>query len=188
MRRHGDTDRVVIGRASDWGYSAAAAMWAAENGTPFLLTDGARLSPETRDFLATNQPSRRYVMGPRSSITADVQEAARAWRIGGGSPGAVSVRVAKVLWNRTGASDGDAWTPAPGYRAGGWAFALAHAPWAAVNEAPALLVRNDSVPSAVAAYLSDLDYRSGGVSGQVRAATPLSRRVVDRVEVLVGAR
>ena len=186
IRRHGNTEQVVIGRSSDWGYSVAAAVWAARTGSPFLLTGPTRLSPETRDFLAANRPAQRWVVGPRSSISGSVQDAAAAARLSGSSPGGVSVRVAKVLWKRTAAADGDSWAPAPGYRSKGWAYSLAHAPDAAVNGAPALLVRTDGVPPPVASYLSRLDYRAG-VSGRVRAATPLSREVVDRVEALVSA-
>lgn len=186
VRRHGDTGQVVIGRSSDWGYSVAAAMWAAKTGTPFLLTDATRLSTDTRDFLAANRPAKRWVVGPRSSISASVQDAARAGRITGSSPGGVSVRVAKVLWKRTAAADGDTWTPAPGYRRDGWAYSLAHAPEAAVASAPALLVRSYGVPASVSSYLSDLDYRSG-VHGRVRAASPVPRKVIDRVEALVSA-
>lgn len=186
VRRHGNTGRVVIGRSSDWGYSVPAAMWAAKTGSPFLITHGSRLSPETRDFLAANRPAKRWVVGPRSSISAAVQDAAGARRIGGSSPAGVSVRVARVLWNRTSAAHGDTWTPAPGYRLEAWGYTLAHAPSAAVNSAPALLVRDGGVPTPVSQYLSGLDYRSG-VHGRVSAAASLSRKVVDRVEVLVSA-
>ena len=186
VRRHGDTDRVVIGGSSDWGFSVAAAMWAAKDGTPFLLTDTNRLSPETAEFLATTTPATRWVVGPRSSISDAVKSSAGATRVGGTSPAKTSVRVAKTLWNRRSATDGDAWTPTPGEKASAWAYTLAHAPEAAVHSAPALLVANDGVPAAVSQYLTDLDYRTD-VRGHVRAATPVSRKVVDRVEALVSA-
>jgi uncharacterized protein YkwD len=187
VRRHGDNGSVVIGRADQWGYSVAAAMWAAKTGTPFLLTGRTRLAEPTRQFLAEHRPTQRWVVGPRTSIAASVQDAARAKRLGGANPAAVSVRVSKVLWQRTTAADGNQVSPSPGYGKGRWAYSLAHAPAAAVTAAPGLLVRDDSLPAPVATYLSNMDYRSG-VRGQVRAATPVSRQVVDRVAALVAAR
>lgn len=186
LRRRGNNGRVVIGRTGDWGSTSAAAVWAAKTGTPVLVTGGDRLHRSVRDFLATRRPSRRWVVGPRRSISLSVQEAAKARRISGDTRAAVSVNVARTLWNRTDASDGDRWAPTPGYARRGWAYTMAHASWSSVNSGPALLMGSSRVPRTVTRYLQRLDY-GGGVQGRVRAASPVPRSVVNHVENLVAA-
>ena len=186
IRRRGNNGRVVIGRVGDWGSTSAAAGWAATTGTPVLLTGGDRLHPRVRDFLANRRPARRWVLGPRRSISLSVQNAANARRITGDTRSGMSVKVAKTLWNRTDASDGDRWASTPGYARSGWAYTLAHASWSSVNAGPALLMRGSKVPASVANYLQRLDY-GGGIQGHVRAASPVPQSVVNRVENLVAA-
>ena len=187
VRRHGDTDRVVIGRAGDWGNTVAAAVWAAKSGTPFLVTGRYSVPTPVSRYLSDRAPSRRWVVGPRTSVSVPVQKALRATRIGGENRVVVSVNVAKRLWNRTTASDGDRWAPTPGFQRLGWAYTMAHAPWSAAFGGPALLMGKGTVPPTVSAYLSQLDY-GASAQGTVRAASPVPHSVVRRVESLVAAR
>lgn len=186
VRERGSNDKVIIGRTGDWASTSAAAVWAARSGTPVLVTGRDRLDSSVRNFLSDYRPDKRWVVGSRKSISRSVQDAANARRVGGDTRAAVSVNVAKTLWNRTEARDGDRWAPTPGYDRRAWAYTLAHAPWSAVHAGPALLMRSSTVPSSVSNYLNRLDY-GGSVNGRVRAATPVPRRVVDRVENLVAA-
>ena len=185
QRRQGDRGRVVIGSGSDWGSSVAAAMWAAKSGTPFLVSGKKSLPSEIRGFLSTEQPDKRYVVGPVSSISNNVKDAARATRIGGSTRAEVSVNVARRLWDRTRGADGDRWASGPAFNSKGWAYTLAYGPWSATHSGPALLL-NDSVPDSVVSYLKDLNYGSR-VQGHVRAASVVPNPVVDRVESLVSA-
>ena len=187
VRRHGNTGRVVIGQAGDWGNTVAAAVWAANTGTPFLVTGRDQVPSSVNRFLSYRSPSRRWVVGPRTSVSVPVQQALRATRIAGDNRVIVSVNVAKRLWNRTSASDGDRWAPTPGFQRLGWAYTMAHAPWSAAFGGPALLMGNTGVPPTVSAYLSQLDY-GATAQGTVRAASPISLAVVRRVESLVAAR
>ena len=186
VRLHGNSGQVVIGSKSQWGSNVAAAVWAAGSGTPFLVTSRTSLHDSVKSFLDRHRPARRWVVGPSSSVSASVVSAAGARRVGGADSAAVSVNVAKVLWKRTAASDGDRWASVPGDNSRGWAYTLAYAPWSAVNDGPALLVRAASVPASVSGYLSGLDYGSG-VQGSVQAASPVTQPVVNRVETLVAA-
>ena len=187
VRRHGNTGRVVIGQAGDWGNTVAAAVWAANSHTPYLVTGRYSVPTSVSRFLASRAPSRRWVVGPRTSISAPVQERLRAARIAGENRVVVSVNVAKRLWNRTTASDGDRWAPTPGYQRLGWAYTMAHAPWSAAFGGPALLMGNGAVPPTVSAYLSQLDY-GARAQGTVSAASTVPLSVVRRVETLVAAR
>ena len=186
IRRRGNTGKVLIGSKSDWGTSVAAAMYSAKSGTPFLVTSGASLHPEVKAFLDRVRPAKRWVVGPKTSINAAVASAAKAARIGGQSRATVSVNVAKSLWKRTSASNGDRWASTPGFSNRGWAYTLAYAPWAAAYDSPALLMGSTSVPAPVSSYLAGLEY-GGSVKGQVQAASPISPPVVSRVESLVAA-
>ena len=187
VRRHGNTGRVVIGQAGDWGNTVAAAVWAANSRTPFLVTGRYSVPPSVKSFLSYRAPSRRWVIGPRTSVSVPVQRALKASRIAGENRVVVSVNVAKRLWNRTTASDGDRWAPTPGYQRFGWAYTMAHAPWSAAFGGPALLMGDGFVPPTVSAYLSQLDY-GYRAQGTVRAASPVPLSVVRRVETLVAAR
>ena len=186
IRRRGNTGRVLIGSTSDWGSSVAAAMYAANSGTPFLVTPKGSLHPDVKAFLDRVRPAKRWVVGPKTSVAPAVASAARAARIGGTNRATVSVNVAKSLWKRTTASDGDRWASTPGFDNRGWAYTLAYAPWSAAYDSPALLMGTRSVPAAVSTYLTGLDY-GAGVQGQVQAASPVPRPVVNRVELLVAA-
>jgi hypothetical protein len=186
VRRHGDNDRVVIASKSAWGPSVAAAVWAGATGTPFLVTSGSSLHPEVRDWLDRTQPARRWVVGSRSAVAPRVVAEAGARRVGGGGRATVSVNVAKVLWRRTQAADGDRWASTPGGGHRGWAYTLAYAPWSAVHDGPALLMGARAVPAPVSTYLAQLRY-GADVQGSVQAASPVPRSVVNRVESLVAA-
>jgi uncharacterized protein YkwD len=186
LRRRGNTGRVLLGSKSQWSPSVAAAMWSARSGAPFLVTSGTSLHPAVKAFLDRTKPGKRWVVGPRSAISEQVAAAAGAGRIGGPSRAAGSVNVAKSLWKRTEASDGDRWASTPGFDDRGWAYTLAYAPWSAAYDSPALLMGESSVPKPVRAYLAQLDYGSG-VQGSVQAASPVPDPVVSRVESLVAA-
>ena len=187
VRRHGNTGRVVVGGAGDWGNTVAAAVWAANSRTPFLVTGRYQVPASVSRFLSYRAPSRRWVVGPRTSISVPVQQSLRAARITGENRVVVAVNVAKRMWGRTTASHGDRWAPTPGYQRAGWAYTMAHAPWSATFGGPALLMGNGVVPPTVSAYLSQLDY-GARAQGTVRAASPVALSVVRRVETLVAAR
>ena len=186
IRRRGDTDRVIIANSSNWGSSVAAAIWSARSGAPFLVTGADELHPSVRSFLTTHRPAKRWVIGSENLVSAGVQRSANATRISGATNAATSVKVARRLWGRTDARDGDRWASTPGYSNRGWGYTLAYAPWSATNSAPALLMGQSSVPASVATYLDGLDY-GGSVSGYVRAASMVPRPVVTRVQNLVAA-
>lgn len=185
VRQRGDNGKALIVSAN-WTSSVAGAVWAAKTGTPVLVTSRTRLHPAVRDFLATHRPARRYVVGGADSVSAGVVRAARAQRIGGHDRADVAVNVARRLWGRTAASDGDRWASTPGFDRKGWAYTLAYAPWSAAYDGPALLVGTSAVPRTVNRYLAGLRY-GGSVKGRVQAATTVPRKVVNRVESLVAA-
>jgi uncharacterized protein YkwD len=96
IRRHGDSDRVLIGRAGDWKSSVAASAWGAETGTPFLVTGRKRLHPSVRDYLRTHRPDKRWVVGSTRSISKRVKVAAGAKRMGPNSRAAAYAPAPRV--------------------------------------------------------------------------------------------
>ena len=81
IRRHGANGRAVISRTADRKASTAAARWAAETGTPFLITSRDSLRPAVSDFLRTYRPAKRWVVGSTATISQRVKMAADARRI-----------------------------------------------------------------------------------------------------------
>ncbi len=183
VRRRGDSDKVVLAARRDWASSVSGAMWAADTGSPVLVTGRRRLHPAVRRYLDEARPARRWALG--SSLTDGVVAAAGARRLGGAGRAATSVAVATRLWGRTASRNGDRWTVAPGYGEAAWAYTLAHAASAAAHDGPALLVSDRAVPAPVKRYLTRLDY-GGPVKGRVEASSPVPRRVVSHSRNLVA--
>ena len=81
VRRHGDTDRVVITGRKARKPAVAAANWAASTDAPFVMTPRDRLADSVRDFLSTYRPARRWVVGDSDVVSSRVKRAADAQRI-----------------------------------------------------------------------------------------------------------
>jgi uncharacterized protein YkwD len=180
---HGNTGEVLIARADDWPDAVTGGAYAASAGAPLVLTDRGRLHPAVAAFLAEANPTRRWALGGTAALADEVVTAAGAQRISGADRTATAVAVAERLWGRTAARPGDRYVSLPASGATAWAYALAYAPWSAVNDGPQLLVGSD-VPASVRTYLQHLGY-GGGVAGDVWAASIVPAPVVDNLRALV---
>lgn len=184
LRVHGASGRLLLARADQWPDAVTGGAYAAATGTPLLLTTQSKLHPAVAAFLSRHGGTPRFALGGTAALSDGVVRAARAERVAGADRSATAVAIAERLWQRTRASDGDRYATTPGHGDQAWAFALAQAPWTAVNDAPQLLVGN-SVPPAVAGYLGRLGY-GGAVTGEVMASSAVPGAVLSDFERYLG--
>ncbi|HUH07804.1 MAG TPA: cell wall-binding repeat-containing protein [Egibacteraceae bacterium] len=184
IARRGATGEVLLSRSDEWADAVTGGAYAAHSGSPVVLTNRESLHPAVISFLAKTNPSRRWALGGKAALSDELVKQAGASRVAGADRAATSVAVARQLWGRTEAADGDDYVSTPGYSSDGWAYALAYAPYSASRSGPQLLV-GDQVPADVAAYLAGLGY-GGDVTGAVRSASAVPAPVADQMQKLVG--
>jgi len=183
LARRGVTGEVLLARADNWADAVSGGAYSAYSGSPVLLTSGDQLDPAVSEFLARPGMERRVALGGRAALSDTVIAQAKALRVSGADRTATAVEIAKQLWGRTEATQGDQFVSIPGFAGDGWAYSLALAPFSAKNAGPQLLV-GDQVSPAVQQYLSDLNY-GGGVSGAVESSSIVPAPVVDELRALV---
>lgn len=156
--------RVLLARASPdeqkpWADALAGGAWGATTATPVLLTASDRLSEPTAEFLEREGIEATLVLGGGQAIDDSVLEAVPGGRrIAGTDRAATAVAVARELWGRTAAGNGDAFVLADDYGSDAWTYALAASPLAARRTAPLVVGSSDGLPEATKEYLADLDY------------------------------
>jgi putative cell wall-binding protein len=147
-------DTVLLATGVNFPDALAAGPWAGSLGAPILLVGPTWIPAETMAELDRLSPSRTVILGGTGAVSADVEAALEA-----GDYGTVE-RVAGVDRYATAAaiSVASGLTGDRVYVATGSNFpdALAGAGPGAINDAPILLVRNDSIPGATATELARL--------------------------------
>lgn len=150
--RNGGPDEVLLATSRDWADAVAGGAYAARSGTVVLLTDRDRLDARVARFLADYAPGQVWALGGTAALAERVVAAADAERAWGADRAATSVAIAEQVWQRNGEGSGGDFLLVEGHADRGWSDALTHAPHAAVDDAPQLLV-SDPVPASVQGYL-----------------------------------
>lgn len=159
-------DTVLIATSETYPDALAAAPWAAQLGAPLLLSRPGGLSSSATAELARLQPSSVLVIGGEGALGQGVLDDIQATlptslveRIGGGNRYETSAIIAEHLIQDSSAQV---------FVASGEDFpdALVLSALAARENAPLVLVKKETVPSATAAALSVIDfdalYAAGG--------------------------
>jgi len=158
IARHGwsSADTVFISSGATYADSLSGGAAAAHLEAPLLLSTPSALSASTASEVDRLQPSRVYILGGNSAISAAAETsvrraapAATVTRLAGTDRYGTSIAVADAVWP----SKARAVFLATG---AGFADALSGAPAAHVNEAPILLVRSVCAPATVANTVSRL--------------------------------
>ncbi|SOC52430.1 cell wall-binding repeat-containing protein [Ornithinimicrobium cerasi] len=151
-------DTVLIATARSYPDALAAAPWAAQLGAPLLLSNPGGLAPAAVAELQRLQPSRVVVVGGTMALGQDVLDDVQATlpgatveRLGGGDRYATSALIAQQVVQDSSAEV---------FVASGQDFpdALVLSALAARQQAPLVLLRQDSVPGPTAGVLATLDY------------------------------
>lgn len=182
-RTRGPVDEVVVVRADEWPDAVSGGAYAAHAGAPVLVTGHGALHGAVAGFLDRHAPSTRWALGGTAALADATVAAAGADRVAGSERTATAVEVARQMWGRTAATDGDRFSSAPAHGGSAWASALALAPWSATHAAPQLLV-GDAVPGSVRSYLDALGYHSSA-HGDVFAAAAVPGAVLDELRSLL---
>ena len=144
-------DTVGLARAdggnnpsAQWADAMSGGAWAAESGTPMLVTGSDSLHPAVAAKLQEWGVTETIVFGGEAALSSAVEAAVPgARRIGGADRAETAVMVAEELWEDT-----DGFMLANGYYARGWPAGLSAAGWAADVNAPLLYTGADAVPPA----------------------------------------
>jgi putative cell wall-binding protein len=174
--------------AKPWADALAGGAYGAAEGIPVLLTDTDTLARATRAALAELEIADTIVLGGSAAVSDAVVSALPApRRVFGADRAGTAVAVARTLWGRTHADDGDRIVLANGFRPDAWALALAASPLAARNAAPLLLTEADALAPATRAELEGLGYgeeRTGSATA-LGGEDAVSEAVVTAVEELL---
>lgn len=155
-------DQAMLARsapdsANPWADALAGSVWGAANGVPVVLTPTDTLTQPTDELLQRVRYT--IVLGGTAAISQDVAaQTPEPWRVSGGDRSATATQIARHMWDRTSASDGDRFLVGAGWADDGWQRALAAAPLGAKKQAPLLLTAEDRLSGPTADYLADLGY------------------------------
>ncbi len=156
--RYGDTGEIALARAfgpegnptAAWADSVTGGGWAADTGTPVVLTTSDALHPAVAAWVDDDQPDVTHLLGGSAALSADFDELPGASRTAGDTRFDTARQIAAQLWGQ--AEEGprtylvlDATTPS------GWAFGLPAAGLAADLDAPLLAVGDQVPPESAAA-------------------------------------
>ena len=134
---------------AQWADALSGGAWAAETGTPILVTGSDVLHPDVADALSRWGTTETVLFGGTAALSSAIESAVPGpVRIGGADRAETAANVAEQLWD-----DVDGYMLANGYYARGWPAGLAAAGWAADVDAPLLYTGPDSVPPATADVL-----------------------------------
>ncbi|MDP9346212.1 MAG: cell wall-binding repeat-containing protein, partial [Actinomycetota bacterium] len=164
--------RVLVVGSENSAYAMPAAAWAAKAGDPVLFVDRDRIPADTRAALRAHEQPKIYVLGPPSSVSANVEQQlgalGRVRRIGADDPVLNAIAFARYIDPSFGWGIVD-----PGHgvvfaRSGRPLDAAAAAPLSVSGSyGPLLLLSGDHAPDrAVRDYL--LDIQPGYTSDPVR--------------------
>lgn len=184
VRVHGAPERILVARADEWPDAVTGGAYAAASGNPLVLSGRDDLHPASKQFIQANGGSQVFALGGSVALTDGVVSDAGAQRVSGPDRASTAIAVAERLWGRTIGGDGDRFVVTPGWTNDAWVHALALAPRSAADAAPQLLV-GDDVPESVSGYLGRLGY-TGGISGDVFSASPVSAGIQDQVRRLLN--
>ncbi|HUG83832.1 MAG TPA: cell wall-binding repeat-containing protein [Euzebya sp.] len=159
IRRFGPTGTVALARAfgpegnptAAWADSVTGGGWAADRGTPIVLTPSESLHPDVAAWLDRVDPQQTVLLGGTAALhDAVAQSVPGPNRVFGPNRSATAVAIAEQLWA----------VPSTGQRAyfvinathaDGWAYGLAAAGLAADIDAPLLATGAVNPPETLAA-------------------------------------
>ncbi len=184
VARNGAPAEVLIARSDDWADAISGGAYAGRARVPLLLTERDRLHPAVQSFLARTGGARRHALGGSAALADAVVREAGAGRVAGADRVGTAIAIAEQLWGRTRGTKGDNFVGIQGYRADGWAYALAQTAWTGRNAAPQLLV-GDEVSPAVVEYLQRSQY-GAGTTANLRTASTVPGPVGDTLRALLA--
>lgn len=148
-RVRGDTGEALVARAfgvgaaddsAGWADAVTAGAYAADRGSPLLVTPTERLHPAVRAWLDDDRPARTAVLGGSDAVAdAAVAGLPNATRYAGAERTATAAAVATGLWGAE-AAGARRFLVVGGARPDGWTFGLAAAGAGADADAPVLMV------------------------------------------------
>ncbi|WP_170127953.1 cell wall-binding repeat-containing protein [Euzebya rosea] len=152
---YGGTD-VGIARAfgtednetAAWADSVTGGGWAADTGTPIVLTPTASLHPAVAEWVEANAPTERVVLGGTAAISDAVATAVNATeRVPGDERAGTAVAIARQL--RGVEPEGSrAYLLINGFADDGWGYGMIAAGLSADSGAPVLVTQIDTAPPA----------------------------------------
>lgn len=178
----GDTGQVALARAfgpegnptAAWADSVTGGGWAADTGTPIVLTPTESVHPAVQTFLDGDQPTTVHLLGGTAALSTTLESVPGARRTAGATRFDTARQIALQLWGRVE-------TGARGYiildatNELGWAYGLPTAGIAADLDAPFLAVGGMTPPETLAAVT--------GCDDQVGLATvgPVATGIIDEL-------
>lgn len=149
-------------REKPWADALAGGAFGADRGLPVLLTDTPALSRATADAIGQLRITDTIVLGGTHAISDEVVRALpRPLRVAGPDRAGTAAEVARLLWGRTAAADGDRLLVADAFRPDSWTLALAATPLAARQNAPLYVGAEAELPAPTADALRALGYGPG---------------------------
>ncbi len=144
-----DPAEVILARHDDWADAVTAGAWAADTGTPLLLTPTGVLHPAVDAWLAAHPGTDPVVIGGEAAISEVVRTAAGAARIAGENRFETAAAIVDRRWPAASGS----FLIANGRADDAWTFLLGASGLAADTDSPPLLVFADRVPDATEGVL-----------------------------------
>ena len=141
----GDTDEVALARAfgpegnptAAWADSVTGGGWAADTGTPIVLTPSDSVHPAVQTFLDSDSPGTVRLLGGTAALDAGVEAATGGVRTAGATRSDTARQIALELWGQ--AEDGERrYLILDATNEFGWGYGLAGAGLAADGDAPVL--------------------------------------------------
>lgn len=174
------TSAAVLTAGDQFADALSAGSMAAKKGYPVLLTDGKTLSKSVIDHLVSNRIKTVYIIGGYLAIDQGMEKiltdaGIAAVRINGADRIETSTMIADQFFRTRKA-----------VIANGWSFvdALAATPFAAKNDAPILLVKQDDLSDKVIEYVSYYECTDLFVAGgDLVVSSPVRERLADLIAV-----
>jgi putative cell wall-binding protein len=150
---------AILVTGENYPDALAAGVLSYHQGWPILLNSGSSLRPEVKAYIEANITTVVIVGGPSAvpaSIETELNSMNKSYgRASGDDRAATAVALAEYMATPTGVNFGAGKTAVAVVN--GWDFpdALSAAPLAAINGAPLLLTRSDSIPASTAKWHVD---------------------------------
>ncbi|WP_191557348.1 SpoIID/LytB domain-containing protein [Metabacillus idriensis] len=172
---------VFIGRGDNPVDALTGSVLAKKYNAPLLLSNPTQLSDSVKQTLANLNPANIYILGGKSAISDSVEAelkgiAANVHRISGSERYDTAAAVAKQVGHSGSIFITSDSSDSPD--------ALSIASYAAAEQMPILYTKADTVPKAVANYISGNGVRKVTIVG---GETAVSAKVQSQLEALVGA-
>ena len=157
-----DVTEVLLARAfgaegnptSGWADSVTGGGYAAESGTPILITGSDSVHPAVAELLAADAPTRTVLLGGTAALSDAVQASVpKPQRVAGAERTATAAAIATELWQAP--TDGPRrFVMINAEHLLGWAFGLTAAGLAADNDAPILALNESAISDATRGLVS----------------------------------